>query len=105
MSTCARPGGGRKLPRQPRTWASSGCSRLRRQSHETVFVDEGLEWLERGDQDIDPEVALKSLNQKRVRYVLLNHRRVRIAHFVDVVENVDTSTTRQTNRLDDPEIS
>ena len=67
--------------------------RDRRETTETVSIQEGLQRVDRGDHHVDTHVELVPVDQQWVLDVLLHHYRLSIGNLREVIDEGDTSTS------------
>ena len=71
---------------------------------QALLVDVDLHWLVAGDEDVDSQIELVTVNQQWVGDVLADDTGLVDIHVVDVINKVNTSALAGVRRLHDPDI-
>lgn len=69
-----------------------------------LLVNEALQRVDRGDQDVDSQVKFIPVQQERLVNVLLHYDRLAENHLLEFVNQGNSSASRQTHRLQDPDV-
>ena len=75
------------------------------ETRQAIFEDVDTQWVEAGDTDINTKIEFKTIDQERVRDVLVDKvdpRHPSIEDFLDVVTDENVSSAGSSSRFDDP---